>query len=104
LRPNLKEPILRGGYSPEIFLYVLLGNVANGYFDFVAVNYRDAEDPFRQKHALGMVSKRAMPEIGEECFRFIEPVMDWQVILWLAAKFPGAILRVFKRMSHGYTS
>jgi hypothetical protein len=69
LQPNLNEPILGSRYSPEIFLYVLLGNIADGHLDSLAVGNRDPEDSFRQEHAFGTVSKCTVPEIGEERFR-----------------------------------
>jgi hypothetical protein len=78
--------------------------IANRYRDSFAVRNRDAEDSFRQEHTFGMVPKCAMPEVGEECFRFVEPIMDRQIILRLAAKFLSATFGVFKRVSHGDTS
>ena len=45
-----------------------------------------------------------MPKVAQERFRLIEPVVYWQVVLWLAAKLFRAALGMFKRMSHCYTS
>ena len=100
LWPNRDEPILGSRYSPEIFLDVLRGNVPNGDFDSFAIRNRDAEDPFRQEHTFGVVPKRPMSEVGEECFRFVKPIVDRQIIFWLAAKFLRAVFRVFKWVSH----
>jgi len=51
-----------------------------------------------------MVPKSAMPEVWEEGFGLIKPVVDWQVVLKIAAEFLGAAFCVFPRGSHGYTS
>ena len=66
LRPDLCQPVLRRRYSAQVFFYVLLGNVADRHFDTVVVRDRDAEDPFCQENALGVMSKRAMPEVSVE--------------------------------------
>jgi hypothetical protein len=42
-----------------------------------------------------------MPEIREEGFGLIKPVMDLQIVLGLAAKSSGAAFRMFKWMRHG---
>jgi len=47
------------------------------------------------------VPERAMPEIRHESFRFIEPVVDQQVVLGLAAKFSGTAFCMLQWVGHG---
>ena len=61
----------------------------------------DTEDALTQEDSFGMVPKTAVPEIRDEGFRLIKPVVDRQVVLGLAAKFSGAAFRMFKWMRHG---
>ena len=51
--------------------------------------------------ALGMMSKGAMAEVGNDGFRCIEPVMDVLVICDCAAPLLNAGETVMKRMWHG---
>jgi len=66
-----------------------------------AVGDSDTKDPLAQENSFGMVPKSAMPKIWKECFGLIEPGMDPQVILALAAEFSGATLCVFHWVGHG---
>ncbi len=50
------------------------------------------------------MTKRTMAEVREKRLRFIEPVVNRQVVFWLAAEFSRAALRMLKWVSHGYTS
>ncbi|MGA7766820.1 MAG: hypothetical protein WCA27_11430, partial [Candidatus Sulfotelmatobacter sp.] len=54
----------------------------------------------RHNLSLGMVPKTAMSEIRNESFRLVEPVVDRQVVLCLAAKFSGAAFSVLEWVGH----
>jgi hypothetical protein len=101
---DAREPVLDSGYSSEVFSHVLFPDVADWDRGTIAVENTDAKDAFGQKNALSMMAKRAMAEVGEKRLRFIEPVMDGNVVFWPSAESPDATPIVFKGMNHRYTS
>jgi hypothetical protein len=83
---------------------MLFSDVAHWHLFAFMVDDCDTEDTLAQENPLGVVSKRAMSKVWEEGLGFIEPFVDWQVILDVAAKFSSAVLCVLQGVSHGYTS
>ena len=71
-------------------------DVTHRNFSALSIGDGDTEDAFAQENSLGMVPKIAMSEIPEEGFRLIKPIVDWHVILGLAAEFLGAAFRVLE--------
>jgi hypothetical protein len=69
-----------------------------------AVGDRNTEDALAQEDAFSMVPKSAMPEVWEEGFGLIKPVVDWKVILGASAESPGTTFCVLHWVGHGYTS
>jgi hypothetical protein len=59
------------------------------------------KDVFTQKDAFGMVSKGAMPEVWEEGFSFVKPVVDRKVILGPASEFSSVAFGVLQWVGHG---
>jgi hypothetical protein len=62
------------------------------------------EDALAQEDSFSRVPKSAMSKVGEEGFGLLKPVVDWQVIVDLAAKFSSAAFCVLPGVSHDYTS
>ena len=58
------------------------------------------EDRLRHEDALGMVPQGPVPEIGDDLFRLVKPVMDALVVGDGAAPFPDAGKRMMIRMCH----
>jgi len=79
---------------------MLLTNQANRNLFAIAVGDGSAEDSFAQENSFGVVTQRSMPEVREECFGFVVPGVDREVVLRLAAEFPYASLGVLKWMGH----
>lgn len=99
-----RQPILSRRDPPEVLSHMLFSDVADGNLDAVVVADYKSEKAFCQKDTLGVMAKRAVAEVREKRLRFVKPAMDRQIVLGFAAEFSGAALRMFKRMSHGYTS
>jgi hypothetical protein len=74
---------------------MLFADVAHRNGSAFAVGDGDTKDVLAQENSFGMVPESAMPEVWEEGFRLIEPVMYRQVILRLAAELSGTVFRVF---------
>src|SRR6266700_1061950 len=104
LRLNPREPIRRGRDPPQIFFDVLFSHIPHWNLFSLAVSDSHTEQPLCEENSLGMMAKRAMPEVRKECLRFVKPVVDRQIIFRFATKFLCAILGMFKRVGHGYTS
>jgi hypothetical protein len=83
---------------------MLFPNVTHRNLLAFAVGDRHTENALTQEDAFGMVPKSTMPEIREEGFGLIKPLMDQQVVLGLPAKFSGAAFGVLQWVGHGYTS
>jgi hypothetical protein len=80
---------------------MLLPDIAHWNSLAFAVGDRDSEDALAQEDSLSMVPKRAMPEVCEEGFGLIKPVVDWQVVLGFAAESPSATFCVLQGVGHG---
>jgi hypothetical protein len=100
-RLDLREPVLCRGNAPQVFLYMLFPDVTHWNLLAFAVSNGDTEDSFAQKDSFRMVPKSAMPEIRKDGFGLVKPAMDPQVVLGLAAEFPGAAFCVLHWVSHG---
>jgi hypothetical protein len=50
-----------------------------------------------------MVPESPMPEVWEESFGLIKPVVDCTIVLGFAAESSSAVFRVFDWVGHGYT-
>jgi hypothetical protein len=95
---------LEGGNSPQIFSYVLFPDVSDWNVGAIGVSYSDPKDAFGQEDGLRVMPECPVTEIREECLGFVKPTVNCKIVFRLATEFPGAALRMFERMSHGYTS
>src|SRR6266700_2169931 len=48
----------------------------------------------------GMMAQRSMAKIRQHGFRFVEPLVDGQVVFGRTAKLSRTVLRVLQRMGH----
>jgi hypothetical protein len=89
--PGLKhqalQPILDGGNPAQVFFHVLFAQKPGGNHAALAIRDRRTENPFRQKNALGVMSKRAMTDVRKERFRFIELIVQLLIVFRFAAVF-----------------
>jgi hypothetical protein len=83
---------------------MLLSHIAGGNLVSVTIHDGNAKQLLREENALGMMAKGPMTEVPEECLRFIEPVVNWQIVFRSSPEFPRAAQRVLEWVSHGYTS
>jgi hypothetical protein len=72
-RLDLREPILCRGNAPQVFPYMLFPDVTHWNLSAFAVGDRDPEKAFAREDSFGVMPKRAMTEIREECFGLIKP-------------------------------
>jgi hypothetical protein len=79
---------------------MLFSDVAHRNLFAFAVGDCDTEDALPQEDSLGVVSKSAMPEIRNESFRLIKPVVDRQVVLSFAAESSGTAFSVLHWVGH----
>jgi hypothetical protein len=83
---------------------MLFSDVAHRYGLAFVVHDYDPENVLAQEDSFSMVPKSTMPEIWEEGFGLIKPIVDWQVVLRFAAESPSTALCMLEWMGHGYTS
>jgi hypothetical protein len=83
---------------------MLFSDIAHRNLPAFAVGDCDPEEALAQEDAFSMVPKSAMPEVWEECFGLIKPVVDCYVVLGAATESSGTVFRVLHWVSHGYTS
>jgi hypothetical protein len=69
-----------------------------------AVEDGHPEEALAEENSLGMVPESPMPEVWEESFGLIKPVVDCTIVLGFAAESSSAVFRVFEWVGHGYTS
>jgi len=79
---------------------MLLSDVANRNRSAVKVEQGNTKDAFSQENPFGVVTERTMPEVGEERFGFVEPIMNGKIVFGLAAESPRAVLCVCEWMCH----
>ena len=81
LRPDSLHPLGERRNEAKIFTDVLFADPSDR--DDPASGDHDGrtEDGLGHENALGMVTEGAMPEVGDDHFRFIEPIMDADVVL-----------------------
>src|SRR5882724_1943586 len=100
LRLDLQEPILSCGNATQIFLDVLLPHIADGNLLTIAVHDGHAKQFLQQENALSMMAKCPVAEVCEERFRFIEPVVNWEIVFCSSTELPCAALCVLERVGH----
>src|SRR5207249_2369370 len=84
----------------EILGDVLLADPAHGDLPACAGRDRDAEDLLGEKDALRVMAEGTVAEVGDDLLRLVEPGVDRQVVVDLAAPFAYARLRVMEGMGH----
>src|SRR5579864_6994143 len=82
---------------------MLFSHIADGNLLSVAIHNGYAKQFLRQEDSLRVVAKCPVTEVREERFRFIEPVMNRQIVFCASAEFPRAALRVFEWVGHRAT-
>jgi len=81
---------------------MLFSHIAHRNWISIAICDGRAKHLFAQKNSLSVMPKRSVTKVGEECFLFIEPLVNRKIVLGLATEFPGAALRVLHWMSNGH--
>ena len=94
LRLDLQEPILDCGNAAQIFPDMLFAHIPDGDLFPVAVNDAYPEQFLRQENALGMMPQGPVTKVGKERLRFVEPVVNREVVLSFSAELSGAALCV----------
>src|SRR6202140_1447961 len=79
---------------------MLFSHIADGNLLSVAIHNGYAKQFLRQENTLGVVAKCPVAEVREERFRFIEPVMNRQIVFCSSAEFPRAALCMSERVGH----
>jgi hypothetical protein len=80
---------------------VLFSDIPDRNLVSVAVCDRHTENRLTQENSLCVVAEGTVAKVGEECFRFIKPLVNGKIVLGLAPELPGAALRVLEWMRHG---
>lgn len=99
-RLDLREPVLSGRNSAQIFLNVLLPDVPHWDLLPFAVGDRDTEDLLAEENPFGVVTKGAVTEASKERFRLIKPVVNWQVVFRRPAESLRAALCMLEWVCH----
>ena len=88
LRCNEARPIGKGGDRAKILTNVLLADEADRNSPAVSIDDRRPEQGFQHEDALGMVPERAVPGVCEDGLGLVEPLVQRQIVVGLAAPFP----------------
>lgn len=102
LNLEIHEPVFHRWDPSEIVSDMLLTDEPHGYLFARTVAKRDAQQPLAHKNPLGVMSQRAVPKVGHERLRFIEPVMHRQIVRRLTAKKLGRSHSMMVGMSHRF--
>jgi hypothetical protein len=75
LRPDAPHPVCEGRDASKVFQNVPFGDQPNRNDAAGAIANRGAKEGLGREATFSMVAQRAMPEISDDDFRPIEPVM-----------------------------
>jgi hypothetical protein len=95
------EPVLDSRDPAQVFLDVLFADPPHRDDAAVTIGEDRAEDPLGQEDALAVMAEGAVADVSQVGLRFVEPVVDGQVVFRLTAPPLDAGQRVMKRMSDG---
>src|SRR5260370_20639797 len=79
---------------------MLLSHVADGHLVSLAIHDGDAKQLLGQENSLGVMTKGAVAEVREECFRLIKPVVNWKIVLRCPAELSCAALCMLESVGH----
>src|SRR5258708_6169385 len=82
---------------------MLLSYIADRNLLSFTIHDGNAKEFLCQENALGMVTQGSVSEIRKECFRFVKPVMNWEIVFCSSTELPCAALCVFEWVGHGAT-
>jgi hypothetical protein len=79
-RVDAPHPIGEGWNSTEILANMLLGDQSHRDFATSGIGDRGAEHGFRGEASFCMMTQCPVPEVGQDHFRCIQPIMDGLVV------------------------
>ena len=82
------RPVGKRGNEAEVFARMLLADETDRNRTTVGIDDRRAEQGFEQEDALGMMPQCAVPGIGEDRLRLVEPLVQRQIVTGRAAPCP----------------
>jgi hypothetical protein len=88
--PDGLHPISKRGDEAEILAHMLFADRSNGKNASGRERDRRAKDRLGHEDAFGMMSLGAVPEVGNDLLRLVEPVMDALIVFDRAAPFADA--------------
>ena len=77
-----------------VFPDVLFSYIPDRNLLSVAVRDRYTKNLLTQEDSFGVVAKGAMTKVYKERFGFIKPVVNWEIVVGLAAELLDTILRM----------
>lgn len=86
---NLPEPVGHRRNPAEIFHHVLLADEPHGKNPAGRERDRAAEEGLQHEDALGMMAEGAVPEVGHVGLAAVEPFVQPEVLVSLAAVLAG---------------
>lgn len=100
LRLNACQPVGHRGYPAEVLHYVLLADKPHGKNPAGRERERGAEEGFQHEDALAVVPEGPVPEVSHVGLAAVEPFMQPDVLLSLAAVLPGRTLGMVVGVRH----
>src|SRR5579863_6199960 len=88
------EPALQRGDEAQVLDHVLLSDVPDADLLPVAVGDVVPELLFQQEDAERRVQDGPVTHVRERCLRLVEPVVEWEVVFWLASPLVCRVLGV----------
>jgi hypothetical protein len=87
LGANAADPIGETWDASEVLNHMLLTDEPDGNDATRRERQSCPEQAFQHEDSFGMMPAGAMPEISDEHFGFVHPVMEWQIFFGFAAPF-----------------
>jgi hypothetical protein len=67
---------------------MLFSHVADGNLGSIAIHNGNSKQLLGQENALGVMAKCPVAKVREECFRFVEPIVDREIVFCLSPELP----------------
>src|SRR5580704_19609642 len=96
----MDQPVFDCRDPTEIVFDMLLANLSHGNDSLCGVLDCRSEQRLAEKDSLAVMAERAMAHVGEVRFRFVEPVVDRQVVVGHSAEEPRRPIRVVPGMHY----
>jgi hypothetical protein len=85
---DLQQPVLSCGNSAQVFPDMLFSYIPDWNFVSVAIHNGNSKQLLGQENALGVMAKCPVAKVREECFRFVEPIVDREIVFCLSPELP----------------